>query len=65
MAMSKMVDLRKLTSEEVVARVQDLKRELFQLRFQQATREKVEPHQFKHIRHQLSQLMTLQKERQS
>jgi large subunit ribosomal protein L29 len=63
MAMSKMADLRKLSAEEVAAQIQTLKRELFELRFQKATRESIPTHQFKHIRHQIAQLMTLQQER--
>ncbi|NJM65163.1 MAG: 50S ribosomal protein L29 [Acaryochloris sp. RU_4_1] len=63
MAMSKMADLRKLSVEEMEAQIQTLKRELFELRFQKATRESIQTHQFKHIRHQIAQLMTLQQER--
>lgn len=65
MALSKMADLRKLSATEVDAKVQELKKQLFDLRFQQATKETIQPHQFKHIRHQISQLMTLKQEQQS
>lgn len=64
MALSKMQDLRDLSDGEIVDQIEDLKRQLFNLRMQKATRQTVQPHQFKHIRHQLAQLMTLERERQ-
>ncbi|MCM1985312.1 50S ribosomal protein L29 [Lyngbya confervoides] len=63
MALSKMSDLRELSTEEIETEIQQLKRELFDLRFQQATRQTVNPHEFKHRRHKIAQLMTLQHER--
>lgn len=65
MALSKMADLQSLSAAEVDTKVQELKKELFDLRFQQATKEEIQPHQFKHIRHQIAQLMTLKQQRQS
>jgi large subunit ribosomal protein L29 len=65
MALSKIQDLRTLTDAEVEAQILALKRQLFDLRLQKATRQEVKPHQFKHIRHQLAQLLTLERERQS
>ena len=64
MALTKMSELRDLSSTEVETQIQDLKRQLFDLRFQQGTRQPVQPHQFKHLRHTLAQLMTLRQERQ-
>jgi large subunit ribosomal protein L29 len=64
MALSKMSDLRDLSSDDVEAQILDLKRQLFDLRFQKATRQTVQPHQFKHTRHKLAQLMTLKQQRQ-
>lgn len=64
MALSKIADLRKLTDSEVADQILDLKKQLFDLRFQQGTRQEVKSHQFKHIRHQLAQLMTIERERQ-
>jgi large subunit ribosomal protein L29 len=40
-----------------------VKRQLFQLRLQKATRQLEKPHQFKHARHRLSQLLTVEGER--
>lgn len=65
MALSKMADLQNLSAEEVDAKVQELKKELFDLRFQKATKETIAPHQFKHIQHQIAQLLTLKQQRQS
>jgi large subunit ribosomal protein L29 len=58
-----MRELRSLSPEEVTTQIQELKRQLFDLRFQKATRQAVQSHQFKHARHKLAQLMTLQQER--
>jgi large subunit ribosomal protein L29 len=63
MALSKIQDLRTLTDAEIEAQILALKRQLFDLRLQKATRQEVKPHQFKHIRHQLAQLLTLERER--
>jgi large subunit ribosomal protein L29 len=38
---------------------------LFELRLQQATNRLEKTHQFKHARHKLAQLMTVESERQS
>lgn len=64
MALSKITDLRKLKDGEIADQIIDLKKQLFDLRFRQATRQEVKTHQFKHIRHQLAQLMTIERERQ-
>lgn len=64
MALSKMQDLRALSAQELEDQIRTLKRQLFELRLQKATRQTVLPHQFKQTRHQLAQLMTLERERQ-
>jgi large subunit ribosomal protein L29 len=63
MALSKMREMRELSPEEVDNKIQELKRQLFDLRFQKATRQAVQSHQFKHAKHTLAQLMTLRQER--
>lgn len=65
MALSKMEDVRKLSDEELSEEIGKVKRELFELRFQKATRQ-IETgfHQFKQMRHRLAQLMTAERERQ-
>lgn len=65
MALSKIADARQLSDTELADKILEVKRELFQLRFQKGTRQQgVQPHQFRHARHQLAQLMTVERERQ-
>jgi len=64
MTLSKIQDFRGLSDQELDEQIQSLKRQLFELRMQKATRQTVSPHQFKHTRHQLAQLMTVERERQ-
>jgi large subunit ribosomal protein L29 len=64
MSLSKMSELRPLSAEAVETEIQTLKRQLFDLRFQAATRQAVPSHQYKHARHKLAQLKTLQRERE-
>ncbi len=65
MALPKIKEARGLSDEELLTAIVETKRELFQLRFKKATRQlDKEVHQFKHARHRLSQLMTVQRERQ-
>lgn len=65
MALSKAKELRELSDEELSTAIAGTKRELFDLRFQQATRQmETGFHQFKHARRKLAQLMTIERERQ-
>ena len=64
MSLPKVEDARKLSEEELAEEILAAKRELFELRLQQATSELKETHQFKHTRHRLAQLMTVERERQ-
>lgn len=65
MALTKITEARSLSDEDLLTAIAETKRELFQLRFQKATRQlDKQVHQFKHLRHRLSQLMTVQRERQ-
>lgn len=64
MPLSKIQDARALSDQELETQIQALKRQLFELRMQKATRQTVQPHSFKHTRHQLAQLMTVERERQ-
>jgi large subunit ribosomal protein L29 len=60
MAFPKMSDIENLSDEEVNEQILSLKRELFTLRLQKATRRLEKTHLFKHRRHQLSQLLTME-----
>lgn len=65
MALPKISDIRDLSDEALTEEIGNVKKELFNLRFQKATRQlETGFHQFKHLRHKLSQLMTVERERQ-
>lgn len=64
MPLPKIEDARNLSDFELADAILAAKRELFELRLQQATRRLEKPHQFKHVRHRISQLMTVERERQ-
>jgi large subunit ribosomal protein L29 len=64
MPLPKIEEVRDLSDQELDEQITATKRELFQLRFQKATRQLEKPHQFKHLRHRLAQLMTVERERQ-
>jgi len=56
--------VRKLSDSDITEQIDGLRRELFQLRFQQATRQLSNTHRFKEVRIKLAQLLTVQSERQ-
>jgi large subunit ribosomal protein L29 len=64
MARPAIAEVRKLTDAELTERIDGCRRDLFDLRFQQATRRLEHPHRFKEARIQLAQLLTVQQERQ-
>ncbi len=64
MALPNIADARKLSDEELAEEILAVKRELFQLRLEKATRRLEKPHLFKHAKHRLAQLMTVERERQ-
>ena len=63
MAFPKMSDIRDLDDTQLREAILAVKKELFQLRFRQATRQPVKPHAFRHARHKLAQLLTLEHQR--
>jgi large subunit ribosomal protein L29 len=64
MPLSKVGDIKSLSDQELAEQIVEVRKDLFQLRFQKATRQTVKPHQFKHARHRLAQLMTIERQRQ-
>ena len=64
MALPKIEEARKLAEEELTEEILAAKRKLFELRLFQATRRLEKNHEFKHTRHRLAQLMTVERERQ-
>ena len=65
MSLPKVQETRELSDDDLKAQILTVKKELFDVRFKQATRQPVQPHQFKHAKHRLSQLLTVERERLS
>ena len=57
-------EVRNLSDADISEKIDGLRRELFQLRFEQATRQLANTHRFKEARIKLAQLLTVQSERQ-
>lgn len=64
MALPKINDVRNLNDEDLATEILNVKRELFRLRLEKATRQLKSPHLFKHKKHRLAQLLTVERERQ-
>ena len=64
MSLPKIKESRDLSDAEVAEQILAVKRQLMQLRLQQATGRLDKPHMFKHAKHRLAQLMTVERERQ-
>ena len=65
MALPKIADARSLTDNELASEIVAVKRNLFDLRLRQATRRLDKTHEFKHNRHKLAQLLTVEHERKT
>jgi large subunit ribosomal protein L29 len=63
MPLPKISEARELTDEKLSLEIVAVKKQLFQLRLQKATRQLDKPHQFAHTRHRLAQLLTVESER--
>lgn len=63
MPLPKITDARDLSDEKLSDEILAVKKQLFQLRLQKATRQLDKPHQFKHARHRLAQLLTVENQR--
>jgi large subunit ribosomal protein L29 len=64
MALPNIEEVRNLNDEELTAEILNVKQELFRLRLEKATRQLKTPHLFKHKKHRLAQLLTVERERQ-
>ncbi|MBM5813264.1 MAG: 50S ribosomal protein L29 [Cyanobacteria bacterium M_DeepCast_100m_m1_067] len=64
MARPNIADVRKLSGDQINEQVSATRRELFELRFQQATRRLETPHRFKEARIKLAHLLTVQQEQE-
>ena len=58
----KLKEFKNLNDDEILEKIKELRKELFDLRFKQATRQLNETHNFKTIKKQIAQLMTISKE---
>ena len=54
-------EFKKLNSSQINEKIDQLRKDLFDLRFKQATRQLNETHQFKIIKKQVAQLLTISK----
>ena len=60
----KVKEIRKLTTEQIVAKIKESKEELFNLRFQQATGNLEKPSRIRDLRHTVARLKTVLRERE-
>ncbi len=65
MAFPKIAEVTSLNDEELGAEIIATKRKLFDLRLRQATRRLEKTHEFKHTRHKLAQLLTVEHQRKA
>lgn len=63
MAFRKIAEARNLSDEELAAEILSAKQKLFQLRLQQSTGRLEKPHEFRHTKRWIAQLLTVQTER--
>jgi large subunit ribosomal protein L29 len=64
MSLPKIKESRDLNDAEVAEQILAVKRQLMELRLFQATGRMDKPHLFKHAKHRLAQLMTVERDRQ-
>ena len=60
----KISEIRKLSNEEINAKLKESKEELFNLRFQQATGNLEKPSRIRDLRHTVARLKTVLRERE-
>ena len=54
-------EFKKLNSDQITEKINQLRKDLFDLRFKQATRQLNETHKFKIVKKQIAQLLTFSK----
>ncbi len=60
----KMLEIRKLATEELNKKLEENKKELFNLKFASATGNLEKPHRIKELRHEVAKIKTVIRERQ-
>ena len=61
----KVKEIRELSTEDINAKLKEVKEELFNLRFQQATGNLEKPSRIRELRHTVARLKTVLKERET
>ena len=56
-------ELRNMSAAELETKLQELKKELFNLRFQQAVNQLENPHQIAEVKHDIARVMTVLNEK--
>ena len=62
--MIKMTEIRKLTTQELNKKLEENKKELFNLKFASATGTLEKPHRIKELRHEVAKIKTIIRERE-
>lgn len=65
MSLPKIKEILSLKTDQLDKEILVAKKQLFELRLRQATRQSFKPHSFCHTKHRLSQLLMIKKERLS
>ena len=60
----KMVDIRKLTTQDLNKKLEEDKKELFNLKFSASTGNLEKPHRIKELRHEVAKIKTVIRERE-
>ncbi len=60
----KMVEIRKLATEDLNKKLEEIKKELFNLKFASATGALEKPHRIKELRHEVAKIKTVIRERE-
>ncbi len=60
----KINDIRKLSNEEIIKKIEEYKEELFNLRFSQATGNLEKPSRIKELRKEVARMKTVLRERE-
>lgn len=64
MPLPRIAEVREMSDEEITEAIAEIKKELFNLRLEQVTGRLEKTHLYKHKRHRLGQLLTVERERQ-
>jgi large subunit ribosomal protein L29 len=65
MSLSKIKEVLALETDQLDKEILTIKKQLFELRLRQSTRQSFQPHSFRHLKHRLGQLLMVQKQRLS